>query len=91
MTYTFDKVTSGDVGEWNGDEQKAADYLNDLNGILAQMANEKFPDPTTEQAEAIKDLAYRFFFEDLCNNPEMLDHTSADKKFYVFGRVNEIE
>lgn len=91
MTFQFDHVTTDDVGEWQGEEQRAADYLNHLNALLAELASKKFPDPTTEQEYAVKDLANRFFFEDLCNEPDNLKMNDNDRRFYVFCRLNDIE
>jgi hypothetical protein len=91
MTFKFDKMTDSDVGEWQGDEQKAADWMNDVLDILADLASKKFPDPTREQEEAVNDLANRFFFADLCNDPDTLGYSYADKKFYVQTHLADIE
>lgn len=91
MTFQFDKVLSSDVGEWNGDEQRAADYLNDVLAILAEEANERFPDPTEHQRYCIEELASRYFFEDLCRHPEKLDDSTTQKGFTVIDQILQIE
>lgn len=72
-TYTFNRVSASDVGEWDGAEERAAAYMNRALDELAKQATAKFPDPTEAQRLQIEDLAERFIFADLCSNPEVLD------------------
>jgi hypothetical protein len=82
-TFSFDRVSASDVGEWMGEENRAAEYMNDVLDELARQASVKFPNPTETQREAIDDLGKRFIFEDLCNDSRYLEHTGADHKAYV--------
>ncbi len=80
-----DIVEAGNVGDWDGREQEAADFLNDLNARLCDLLGDD-ASPTREEYAA--DLADRIFFEELCGNPDMLEWDADARQAYVERKFN---
>lgn len=92
-TYRFDHVSASDIGEWDGQEERAAVFLNRVLDELSRQATTQFPDPTETQRLAIEDLGKHVIFESLCNTTDFvdrhgrkidpLDQDDADVRIYV--------
>ena len=83
-----DKVYAGDVGEWQGQEQEAADFINDLNARLLKLVDAEGDDIPRSREEWAVTLATHIFFEELCSNPEMLEWDDAARQSYVERKFN---
>jgi hypothetical protein len=87
----FAPVQSSSVGEWDGQEDEAAEFLTDVQNRLAVLITRGLDDSLSGAQEyEVTELTSRVFFEDLCGNPDMLEWSDDQITAYVQGKFDDL-